>query len=145
MRLWHLLVRQVYKSDNPENLIILKILVQTTARGQSTQSTPNTRVVFVPTLWAGNLSAPDLLSELKTPPTSIYGTKLTPMVRLGNRTYRLGNRIIPLIWYYYSTTSSQSNASESHSNCCNGPNFRLTVKLLGVGELSNRLKSRTTT
>ena len=58
MRLWHLLVRQVYKSDNPENLIILKILVQTTVRGQSTQSTPNTLVVFVPTLWAGNLSAP---------------------------------------------------------------------------------------
>ena len=58
MRLWHLLVRQVYKSGNPENLIILKILVQTTVRGQSTQSTPNTRVVFVPTLWAGNLSAP---------------------------------------------------------------------------------------
>ena len=46
MRLWHLLVRQVSKSDNPENLKILKILVQTTARGQSTQSTPNTRVVF---------------------------------------------------------------------------------------------------
>ena len=46
MRLWHLLVRQVSKSDNPENLIILKILVQTTVRGQSTQSTPNTRVVF---------------------------------------------------------------------------------------------------
>ncbi len=35
MRLWHLLVRQVPKSDNPENLIILKILVQTTVRGQS--------------------------------------------------------------------------------------------------------------
>ena len=46
MRLWHLFVRQVSKNDNPENLIILKILVQTTARGQSTQSTPNTRVVF---------------------------------------------------------------------------------------------------
>jgi hypothetical protein len=46
MRLWHLLLRQVSKSDNPENLIILKILVQTTARGQSTKSTPNTRVVF---------------------------------------------------------------------------------------------------
>ncbi len=46
MCLWHLLVRQVYQSDNPENLIILKILVQTTVRGQSTQSTPNTRVVF---------------------------------------------------------------------------------------------------
>ena len=46
MRLWHLLVRQVSKSDNPENLIILKILVQTTVRGQSTQSTPNTRVAF---------------------------------------------------------------------------------------------------
>ena len=47
MRLWHLLVRQVSKSDNPENLIILKILVQTTARGQSTKSTLNTRPVFV--------------------------------------------------------------------------------------------------
>ena len=46
MRLWHLLLRQVSKSDNPENLIILKILVQTTVRGQSTQSTPNTRVAF---------------------------------------------------------------------------------------------------
>ena len=46
MRLWHLLMRQVSKSDNPENLIILKILVQTTARGQSTKLTPNTRVVF---------------------------------------------------------------------------------------------------
>ena len=46
MRLWHLLVRQVSKSDNPENLIILKILVQTTVRGQSIQSTPNTRVAF---------------------------------------------------------------------------------------------------
>ncbi len=31
---------------------------------------------------------PDLLSVLKTPPTNIYGTKLTPIVRLGNRTYR---------------------------------------------------------
>ena len=56
MRLWHLLVRQVSKSDNPENLIILKILVQTTVRGQSTQSTPNTRVVSVPTLWEGTLA-----------------------------------------------------------------------------------------
>ena len=49
MRLWYLVVRQVSKSDNPENLIILKILkilVQTTVRGQSTKSTPNTRVVF---------------------------------------------------------------------------------------------------
>ena len=46
MRLWHLLLQQVSKSDNPENLKILKILVQTTVRGQSTQSTPNTRVVF---------------------------------------------------------------------------------------------------
>ena len=46
MRLWHLLMQQVSKSDNPENLIILKILFQTTVRGQSTQSTPNTRVVF---------------------------------------------------------------------------------------------------
>ena len=91
MRLWHLLIRQVSKNDNPENLIILKILVQTTARGQSTQSTPNTRVVFVPTLWEGNLSAPiiDLLSALKTPHTSIYDTKLTPMVRVPNRTDRL--------------------------------------------------------
>ena len=40
MRLWHLLLRHVPKSDNPENLIILKILVQTTARRQSTKSTP---------------------------------------------------------------------------------------------------------
>ena len=46
MRLWHLLLRQVSKSDNPENLIILKILVQTTVRGQNTKSTPNTRPVF---------------------------------------------------------------------------------------------------
>ena len=37
MCLWYLLVRQVSKSDNPENLIILKILVQTTVRGQSTK------------------------------------------------------------------------------------------------------------
>ena len=79
MRLWHLLMRQVSKSDNPENLIIL---VQTTVRGQSTQSTPNTLVVFVPTLWEGNLSTPDLLSALKTPPTSIYGTKLTHYTEL---------------------------------------------------------------
>ena len=35
------------KSDNPENLIILKILVQTTARGQSTQSTLNAPMAFV--------------------------------------------------------------------------------------------------
>ncbi len=86
MRLWHLLVRQVSKSDNPANLIILKILVQTTARGQSTQSTPNTRVVFVPTLWEGNLSV-RFLSALKTPPTSIYGTKLTPKSRNELRYY----------------------------------------------------------
>jgi hypothetical protein len=46
MRLWHLLMQQVSKSDNPENLIILKILVQTTARGQSTKSTLNAPVVF---------------------------------------------------------------------------------------------------
>ncbi len=47
MRLWHLLVRQVPKSDNPENLIILKILVQTTVRGQSTQTTLNAPVAFI--------------------------------------------------------------------------------------------------
>ena len=76
MRLWNLLMRQMSKSDNPENLIILKILVQTTVRGQSTQSTPNTRGVSVPTLWEGTCPS-DLLSALKAPPTSIYGTKLT--------------------------------------------------------------------
>ena len=47
IRLWHLLVRQVSKSHNPENLIILKILVQTTVRGQSTKSTPNTPMAFI--------------------------------------------------------------------------------------------------
>ena len=80
MCLWHLLIRQVSKSDNPENLIILKILVQTTARGQSTQSTPNTRVVFGAYIIGGKPIRPiDLLSALKTPHTSIYDTKLTLM------------------------------------------------------------------
>ena len=50
MHLWHLLLRHAYKSDNPENLIILIILVQTTARGQSTKSTPNTRTEIVQTI-----------------------------------------------------------------------------------------------
>ena len=88
MCLWHLLVQQVSKSDNPENLIILKILVQTTVRGQSTQSTPNTCVAFgAYIVGCGRETCPlDLLSALKTPPTSIYGTKLTPIVRFPNRT-----------------------------------------------------------
>ena len=86
MRLWHLLLQQVSKNDNPENLIILKILVQTTARGQSTKSTPNMRVVFGDYIVEGKPIRPDLLSALKTPPTSIYGTKLTPIVRFQNRT-----------------------------------------------------------
>ena len=101
MRLWHLLVQQMSKSDNPENLIILKILVQTTARGQSTQSTPNTRVVFGTDIVGGNPGLSDLLSALKTPLTSIYGTKLTPMVRLGNRTYRPENRTNPVNWVLF--------------------------------------------
>ena len=81
MRLWHLLVRHVSKSDNPENLIILKILVQTTVHRQSTKSTPNTRVAFGAYIVGGKPCPADLLSALKTPPTSIYGTKLTPMVQ----------------------------------------------------------------
>ena len=85
MRLWHLLVRQIYKSDNPENLIILKILVQTTVRGQSTQSTPNTLVAFGADIVGGKPIRPDLLLVSKTPPTSIYGTKLTSMVNAPNQ------------------------------------------------------------
>ena len=83
MRLWHLLPRQVSQSDNPENLIILKILVQTTARGQSTKSTPNTRVVFGTYIVGGkHLVRPRFVIGVeKMPPTSIYGTKLTPIVR----------------------------------------------------------------
>ncbi len=79
-------MRQVSKSDNPENLIILKILVQTTVRGQSTKSTPNTRVAFGAYIvgCGRETCLSDLLSALKTPPTSIYGTKLTPMVQLAN-------------------------------------------------------------
>ena len=91
MRLWHLLLRQVSKSDNPENLIILKILVQTTARRQA----PNQRQIRVWYLCrhcGRETCPPDLLLALKTPPTRIYGTKLTPIVRFPNRTDRLESR-----------------------------------------------------
>ncbi len=47
MCLWHLLLRHVSKSDNPENLIIL---VQPTVRGQNSKSTPNTRTEIVQTI-----------------------------------------------------------------------------------------------
>ncbi len=77
MRLWHLLLQQVSKNDNPENLIILKILVQTTVRGQSTKSTPNMRVVFGDYIVRGKPIRPDLLSALKTPPTSQYLRQLS--------------------------------------------------------------------
>ena len=112
MRLWHLLLQQVSKSYNPENLKILKILVQTTVCGQSTQSTPDTRVVFVQTLWGGNLSARfDLLSALKTPLTSIYGTKLTPTVRFPNRTYRpWENRLYRIKYLNFIRLRSISNS-----------------------------------
>ena len=76
MCLWHLLLQQVPKNDNPENLIILKILVQTTVCGQGIQSTPNMRVVFGTDIVGGKTCLSDLLSALKTPPTSIYGTQL---------------------------------------------------------------------
>ena len=89
MRLWHLLVRQVYKSENPENLKILKILVQTTARRQQrADKAPNQRQIRV---WYLCLHCrretclSDLLLVSKTPPTSIYGTKLTSMVSAPNQ------------------------------------------------------------
>ena len=81
MHPWYLLLRQVSKSDNPENPEILKSWF----RQQCADKAPNQRQIRV---WYLCLHCgretyppPDLLSALKTPPTSIYGTKLTPMVR----------------------------------------------------------------
>ena len=93
MRLWHLLLQQVSKSDNPENR-------ENPGSDNSARTKHPINAKYACSIWCRHCGRetypPDLLSALKTPPTSIYRTKLTPMVRLGNRTYRPENRTNPV-------------------------------------------------
>ncbi len=79
MRLWHLLVRQVYKSDNPEN--------PGSDNSARTKHPINAKYAcgICAYIVGGKPIHPDLLLVSKTPSTSIYGTKLTSMVNAPNQ------------------------------------------------------------
>ena len=59
-----------------------------------------------------NQSKPDLLSALKTPPTRIYGTKLTPIVRSQTAPTALGTaKLTPMVTHAFPLHSKLPSAT----------------------------------